>query len=51
MDTVFLLNFSKGHNSIKNVGEVTVLVICTLPGGALYMYIVSQKYLSWFQSY
>ena len=29
--------FTKGHNSIKNVGGVTVLVLCTLPDNALYL--------------
>ena len=30
-----LLKFTKGHNSIKNVGRVTVLVLRTLPDNAL----------------
>ena len=34
-------NISKGHNSIKNVGGVTVLVLCTSPDGDLYLYKVS----------
>ena len=29
---------SKGHNSIKNVGGVTILVFCTLSDVALYLY-------------
>ena len=32
-----ILKFTKGHNSIKNVGGVTVLVLCTLPDKALYL--------------
>ena len=32
---------SKGHNSIKNVGGVTVLFLCTSSDGSLYMYQVS----------
>ena len=32
------LNFSKGHDSVKIVGEVTILVLCTLPDGALYLF-------------
>ena len=32
------LKFSKGHDSVKIVGEVTILVLCTLPDGALYLY-------------
>ena len=26
---ISILNVSKGHNSVKNVGGVTVLVLCT----------------------
>ena len=32
------LNFSKGHDSVKIVGKVTILVLCTLPDGALYLF-------------
>ena len=32
---------SKRHNSIKNVGGVTVLVLCTSSDGGLYSYKVS----------
>ena len=32
------LKFSKGHDSVKIVGKVTILVFCTLPDGALYLY-------------
>ena len=32
------LKFSKGHDSVKIIGEVTILVLCTLPDGALYLY-------------
>ena len=32
---------SKGHNSVKNVGGVSVLVLCTLSDGGLYLYKVS----------
>ena len=32
------LTFSKGHGSVKIIGEVTTLVLCTLPDGALYLY-------------
>ena len=28
---------SKGHNSVKNEGGVTVLVLCTLSDGGLYV--------------
>ena len=27
---IFTLKFTKGHNSVNNVGGVTVLVFCTL---------------------
>ena len=30
-----------GHNSIKNVGEVMVLVLCTSSDGDIYFYKVS----------
>ena len=29
-DTIFIAKISKGHNSIKNVGGVSVFVLCTL---------------------
>ena len=32
------LKFSKGHNSLKNVGRIIVLNLCTLSGDALYLY-------------
>ena len=32
---------SKGHNSVKNVGGVLVLVLCTLSDDGLYLYQVS----------
>ena len=33
--------FSKGHNTVKTVGRVMVLVFCILSDLALYLYIVS----------
>ena len=37
MDTVFILKFTQGHNSINNVGGVTVLnVFCTSSDHILY---------------
>ena len=33
--------FSKGHNSVKYVGGVTVLVLCTSSDDGLYLYQVS----------
>ena len=35
---IFIRKISKGHNSIKNVGGVLILVLCTLSGGGLYLY-------------
>ena len=32
---------SKGHNSVKNVGGVTVLFLCTSSDGGLYLYNIS----------
>ena len=32
---------SKGHNSVKNVGGVTILVLCTSSDNDLYLYKVS----------
>ena len=32
---------SKGHNSVKNVGGVMVLILCTLSDNGLYLYKVS----------
>ena len=31
--------FSKGHNSVKNVGKVMILVLCISPDNALYNFI------------
>ena len=33
--------FSKGHNSVKSVGRVMVLILCILSDLALYLYEVS----------
>ena len=40
-DTVFIRKISKGHNSVKNVGGVTVLVFCISSDDGLYLYQVS----------
>ena len=40
-DKIFIGKNSKGHNSIKNVGVVTVLLLCTLSDGGLYLNKVS----------
>ena len=36
--TISILKITKGNNSAKNVGGVTVVNLCTLSGDALYFY-------------
>ena len=36
-----IFKFSKGHHSVKNVGNVMGLVLCLLADNALYLYKVS----------
>ena len=50
-DTISILKISKGHNSAKNVGGVTVVYLCTSSGHALYFYHVLRNYLKRYQSY
>ena len=38
VDTISKLKITKGNNSAKNVGGVTVFTLCTLSGHALYFY-------------
>ena len=38
---IFIGKNSKGHNSVNNVGEITVLFLCTSSDGDLYLYKVS----------
>ena len=45
------LRSKEGHNAVKNVSGFIVLVLCTSFGDALYLYLVSGKYLKGFQSY
>ena len=40
-DMTSILKISKGNNSAKNVGGVTIVNLCTLSGHALYFYQVS----------
>ena len=40
-DKIFVAKFFKRHNSIKNEGGVTVLVLCTWPDDDFYLYKVS----------
>ena len=37
-DTISIRKITKGNNSAKNVGGVTVLYLCTSSGHALYFY-------------
>ena len=39
--TISIRKISKGHNSVKNVGGVSVLVLCILSDDGLYLYQVS----------
>ena len=41
VDTISIVKFSKGNNSVKNVGRVMVLILCTLSDDALYLYTIS----------
>ena len=50
-DTISILKISKGDNSAKNVGGVTVFNLCTSSGHALYFYQVLWNYLKQYQSY
>ena len=43
--------FTMGHNSVKTVDGVMVLNLCTSSDDVLYLYQVSRKYLTGFQSY
>ena len=48
MDTISVLKFLKGHNSVKNGVGVMVIVLCISSNDALYLYQVSCKYLKGF---
>ena len=37
-DIISILKITKGNNSAKNLGGVTVVYLCTLSGQALYFY-------------
>ena len=50
-DTISILKITKGNNSAKNVGGVTVVYLCTSSGHALYFYQVLRNYLKQYQSY
>ena len=51
VDTISILKITKGNNSAKNVGGVTVVNLCTSSGHALYFYQVLWHYLKRYQSY
>ena len=51
MDMISLLKITKGNNSAKNVGGVTLVNLCTSSGHALYFYQALQHYLKRYQSY
>ena len=50
-DTISIRKITKGNNSAKNVGGVTVVYHCTSSGHALYFYQVLRNYLKRYQSY
>ena len=41
MDTISIVKCAKGHNSVKNVGGVMLLVLCMSVNNALYLYKIS----------
>ena len=51
VDTISILKITKGNNSAKNVGGVTLVNLCTSSGHALYFYQVLWHYLKRYQSY
>ena len=51
VNTISILKITKGNNSAKNVGGVTIVHLCTLSGHALYFYQVLWHYLKQYQSY
>ena len=48
---ISILKITKGNNSAKNVGGVTVVELCRLSGHALYFYQILWNYLKRYQSY
>ena len=49
-DTISILKITKGNNSAKNIGGVTIVNLCTLSGHALYFYQVLWNYFKRYQS-
>ena len=48
---ISIYKITKGHDSVKYVDGVMVLVLCASSDNALYLYQVSRKYLKSFLSY
>ena len=51
VDTISILKITKGNNSAKNVGGLTIVNLWTSSGHALYFYQVLWDYLKRYQSY
>ena len=51
VDTISILKITKGNNSAKNVGGLTIVHLCTSSGHALYFYQVLWNYLKRYHSY
>ena len=51
VDMISIMKITKGNNSAKNVGGVTVVNLCMWSGHALYLCKVSWNYLERYQSY
>ena len=49
--TICILKFTKGHNSVKNVSRVRVLVLFASSNNAVSLSQILGKYLKGFQSY
>ena len=49
MDTISIRKSTKGNNSAKNVGGVTIVHLCTSSGHALYFYQVLGNYVKLYQ--
>ena len=50
-NTILMKNNSKGHNSVKNIGGVSVLVFYTSSDDDLHLYQISLKYLERYPSF
>ena len=50
-NTISIRKITKGNNSAKNVGGVTIVNLCTSSGQSLYSYQVLRYYLKQYQSY